>query len=119
MGFTDDIAYSYTVHTGVKVFICLIHRANEEKLVWEDMLAQQRWHEILKPRLTSLKFRLPWPGNGLIGGQEEGARSNQIEYLGRWVLLFSGRQAPFGFSRKTVMDLATARRCWLGRAACF
>ena len=81
MCFTDDIAYSYTAHTGVKVFICDIRRANDEQLVWEDMLAQQRWHEILKPRLTSLKFRLPWPGNGLIGGQEEGARSNQIVYL--------------------------------------
>ena len=73
--FTDDIAYSYTVLPSTKVFICDIRRTADERLVWEDMLAQKRWHEIIRPCLTSLKFRLPWPGNGVV------SQTNQIEYL--------------------------------------
>lgn len=76
MCFTDDLANSYAALPDTKVFICDIRRTIEEKNVWEDMLAQRRWHEIMTPYLTSLKFRLPWPGNGLI---EEG--STLIEYL--------------------------------------
>ena len=31
-----------------------------ETHVWQDMVDQQRWHEILSPFASMLKFRLPW-----------------------------------------------------------
>jgi cap2 methyltransferase len=34
-----------------------------------------RWHEIMRPLLTSLKFRLPWPSMGVVGA------NNIVEYL--------------------------------------
>jgi len=75
--FTDEIARTYTGRGGYEhlVFICDIRRSTDESMVWEDMLAQRRWHEIMCPVLTSLKFRLPWPGNGVAGD------SNQVDYL--------------------------------------
>lgn len=74
--FTDEIAHLYTPATHDQlVFICDIRRTFDERMVWEDMQAQMRWHEIMQPKLTSLKLRLPWPGNGVI------AQSNTIEYL--------------------------------------
>jgi hypothetical protein len=61
--FTDEIAQTYTRSKYEHlVFICDIRRSTDESMVWEDMLAQKRWHEIMCPMLTSLKFRLPWPG---------------------------------------------------------
>jgi cap2 methyltransferase len=74
--FTDETAQAYTAasHKNL-VFICDIRRTNNEQMVWEDMQAQRRWHEIMQPTLTSLKFRLPWPGNGVA------SESNQVEYL--------------------------------------
>lgn len=59
--FTDSVAQSYRGRENL-VFICDIRVAPDETLVLQDMLAQQRWHEIMQPELTSLKFRLPWPG---------------------------------------------------------
>jgi cap2 methyltransferase len=74
--FTDQTAQQYASTTGTKlVFVCDIRRTNDEKLVWEDMLAQKNWHEIMRPALTSLKFRLPWPGCGVVDS------SNLIDYL--------------------------------------
>ena len=74
--FTDEIAQTYTRDKYERlVFICDIRRSTDESMVWEDMLAQRRWHEIMCPALTSLKFRLPWPGNGVASD------SNQAEYL--------------------------------------
>ena len=58
--FTDLVAESFA-ETANLVFICDIRRDPREQFVLEDMLAQQRWHNIMKPVLTSLKFRLPWP----------------------------------------------------------
>lgn len=74
--FTDQIAWKYS-HTKAEnlVFICDIRRTPDEQMVWEDMVSQRRWHEILTPVLTSLKFRLPWPGHGVVDAD------NQIEYL--------------------------------------
>ncbi len=74
--FTDETAQLYTpeIHENL-VFICDIRRTADEFMVWEDMQAQRRWHKIMQPKLTSLKFRLPWPGNGVA------ATSNQVEYL--------------------------------------
>lgn len=76
--FTDETAKEYSenkVSSTPIVFICDIRRAIDENIVWEDMLAQQRWHEIMQPILTSLKFRLPWPGCGIAN------ESNQVSYL--------------------------------------
>ena len=74
--FTDETAQSYTPATHANlVFICDIRRTPDESMVWEDMQAQRRWHEIMQPRLTSLKFRLPWPGHGVA------TSTNQVEYL--------------------------------------
>jgi cap2 methyltransferase len=76
--FTDETARLYApgTHGGdLLVFVCDIRRTADECMVWEDMQAQRRWHEIMQPELTSLKFRLPWPGNGVAPA------SNQVEYL--------------------------------------
>lgn len=35
-----------------------------EKYIWDDMLMQQRWVEIMNPKEALLKFRLPWPLEG-------------------------------------------------------
>jgi len=72
--FTDSHAVLYTF-TGNLVFVCDIRRTKDETCVWEDMLAQMRWHEIMCPLLTSLKFRLPWPSMGVVGA------NNVVEYL--------------------------------------
>lgn len=74
--FSDEMARMYTPETQENlVFICDIRRTPDECMVWEDMQAQWRWHEIMQPELTSLKFRLPWPGNGVAPA------SNLVEYL--------------------------------------
>ncbi len=76
MCFTDEIALSYAADQCMPVvFISDIRRTCDELMVWEDMLAQKRWHETMNPILTSLKFRLPWPGNGVVDS------SNLVEYL--------------------------------------
>ena len=72
--FTDETARTYSDEEHL-VFICDIRRSVDEQMVWEDMQAQRHWHEIMRPVLTSLKFRLPWPGNGVADA------SNQVEYL--------------------------------------
>ena len=72
--FTDSHALLYTFTPNL-VFICDIRRTKDETCVWEDMQAQLRWHDIMRPQLTSLKFRLPWPGMGVAEAD------NQTEYL--------------------------------------
>jgi hypothetical protein len=72
--FTDSHALLYTFTSNL-VFICDIRRTKDETCVWEDMQAQLRWHGIMRPLLTSLKFRLPWPGMGVVDA------NNQVEYL--------------------------------------
>ena len=74
--FTDEHAQAYASASHKHlVFISDIRRTNDERMVWEDMQAQKRWHEIMQPELTSLKFRLPWPGNGVA------VASNLFNYL--------------------------------------
>ena len=58
------------------IFICDIRCTVEEENVWEDMLAQQKWYDTMKPCITSLKFRLPWPGEGVLQNGSE-----TVEYL--------------------------------------
>ena len=61
--FTDSTASTYAdIHN--LIFVCDIRRTIAENEVWEDMLAQQKWHEIMQPELTMLKFRLPWVSDG-------------------------------------------------------
>ena len=51
------------------IFISDIRRTYaSEDLILEDMLDQQRWHELMNPKVSMLKFRLPW-------------RAGETEYL--------------------------------------
>jgi len=51
------------------IFISDIRRTYaSEDLILEDMLDQQRWHELINPKVSMLKFRLPW-------------RAGETEYL--------------------------------------
>lgn len=68
--FCDQTALEYARRSDV-LFICdirtcdyTIHsEAYVQQRVQEDMLTQQRWHEIIQPQKSLLKFRLPWtPG---------------------------------------------------------
>lgn len=72
--FTDSHALLYTDVPNL-VFICDIRRTTLEADVWDDMLAQWRWHDIMRPCITSLKFRLPWPGMGVVDA------SGTVKYL--------------------------------------
>jgi hypothetical protein len=45
-----------------------------EECVWEDMEAQRRWVEMMRPSAAMLKFRLPWC-------EPECAEPKRIEYL--------------------------------------
>lgn len=64
--FTDDVAREFTDYK--VLFICDIRSADwqmmsekvVEERVWEDMEAQMRWHDIIAPVKSMLKFRLPW-----------------------------------------------------------
>lgn len=67
--FTDEVAKEYA--NKEVLFISDIRRADPkqqsfqevEKLVKEDMEMQLKWHKILKPKWSMLKFRLPYmPG---------------------------------------------------------
>jgi cap2 methyltransferase len=68
--FTDALARQYAARDDV-LFLCdirscdyMIHdNQDHEKKVLQDMQAQQRWHDIMQPMKSLLKFRLPWtPG---------------------------------------------------------
>jgi len=68
--FTDDLAQQYAGCDKV-LFMCDIRSCDESLMsnqevqhkVMEDMQTQQRWHDIIQPIKSMLKFRLPWtPG---------------------------------------------------------
>jgi cap2 methyltransferase len=68
--FTDAVAHQYAARDDV-LFLCdirscdwLIHdNLDHENKVLEDMQEQHRWHDIIQPIKSLLKFRLPWtPG---------------------------------------------------------
>ena len=72
--FTDDLAQQYAGRENV-LFVCDIRSCEMrtckwsltnrelEDTVFKDMQSQQRWHDIIKPIKSMLKFRLPWtPG---------------------------------------------------------
>ena len=64
--FTNDMAKEFIGKDFL--FICDIRISNDQKKnykpseneVKNDMLVQQKWVEIMKPRYSILKFRLPW-----------------------------------------------------------
>lgn len=66
--FTDSDAAAYKQEGGESnalarrklVLISDIRTKIDEESVWNDMMAQQQWHEIMQPSMCSLKFRLPW-----------------------------------------------------------
>ena len=82
--FTDATAEQYTITDLPLVFISDIRRDIQGPTVWGDMLMQQDWHLIMKPVLTSLKFRLPWPNEKIISTQSRSTRLTapyKVEYL--------------------------------------
>jgi len=50
-----------------------------EEKVWQDMLAQSKWHNIIRPIRTQLKFRLPYDLSGSSG--TGGASNSSIRRL--------------------------------------
>ncbi len=66
--FTDELAREYTGLSERLLFVCdvrscdpnIMDNEEVERHVWEDMAAQMRWHTIMRPRRSMLKFRLPW-----------------------------------------------------------
>lgn len=59
--FTDELATTIRKnYEGDILFISDIRLEPNEKDIIKDMHAQERWHKILQPRYSMLKFRLPW-----------------------------------------------------------
>ena len=68
--FTDETAQEFANRNDV-LFISDIRSSMPDQASWElvesivsnDMAAQKKWHKIIKPKRSMLKFRLPWdPG---------------------------------------------------------
>lgn len=58
--FNDEMANEYAGRQDT-LFISDIRRTfASEELIEEDMRDQMRWHDIMKPRASHFKFRLPW-----------------------------------------------------------
>jgi cap2 methyltransferase len=65
--FTDELAREFAGIPNV-LFMCdirscdwsMMNDAEVEDKVMDDMGAQMRWHDIIQPRKSMLKFRLPW-----------------------------------------------------------
>jgi hypothetical protein len=65
--FTDDTAREFAGRNDV-LFVCDVRSAdwkvmNQEEVedsVEKDQVAQMKWHILMKPRASMLKFRLPW-----------------------------------------------------------
>ncbi len=67
--FTDDDAKGYTETE--TIFLSDIRSGESEKEIESDMNSQRRWVEIMKPKFSSLKFRLPFNNTTTkyLGGQ--------------------------------------------------
>jgi cap2 methyltransferase len=78
--FDDSVARRYAGRSNV-VFFCDVRnevadddqvpgkklpKFPEERAVFQDMMAQKRWHEIMQPVISVLKFRPPWPDTGVL-----------------------------------------------------
>ncbi|EWM21625.1 Poly A polymerase regulatory subunit [Nannochloropsis gaditana] len=65
---TDALAREYAGRENL-IFISDIRRTYaSEDLILEDMREQERWHEMMGPKVSMMKFRLPW-------------RAGETEYL--------------------------------------
>ncbi len=66
--FTDEVAQEYAGLSERLLFVSdmrscdpnIMSNDEVERHVWDDMLAQMHWHNIMRPRRSMLKFRLPW-----------------------------------------------------------
>jgi hypothetical protein len=83
--FDDVVAQQYAGFPNI-LFMSDIRTGNEkhtteefEERVWEDMLMQQRWYDIMMPRKAMLKFRLPYT-------LETKQAPDELEYLDGVVL---------------------------------
>lgn len=69
--FTDETAYNLSNLDSNILFISDIRTANIETMnqeeieecVKSDHVMQKNWYDIIKPKMTMLKFRLPWDDN--------------------------------------------------------
>lgn len=91
--FTDDTARAYSqvrnlnnekvvlfisdIRTGSSGGGSLAEKIDFEKHVWDDMLSQQRWFDLMLPKRASLKFRLPYD----LSSDGVGAEEKITEYL--------------------------------------
>ncbi|BBI30265.1 poly A polymerase regulatory subunit [Acanthamoeba castellanii medusavirus] len=106
--FTDETAQKYAGQS--VLFISDVRTANwreqdenaVEKHVMHDMLAQQRWVEIMKPSMSMLKFRLPYP-------DREGCQGS-TEYLDGEVFL--PVWGPQTTTETRLVTPGTAKRQW-------
>ncbi|QPB44310.1 poly A polymerase regulatory subunit [Medusavirus stheno T3] len=106
--FTDETAQKYAGQS--VLFISDVRTANwreqtekdVEKHVMHDMLAQQRWVEIMKPSMSMLKFRLPYP-------DREGCQG-ATEYLDGEVFL--PVWGPQTTTETRLVTPGTAKRQW-------
>ena len=99
--FTDEVAYEFRGRGDV-LFLCdvrscdwlITDEAEVEGKVMVDMLAQQRWHDIIRPKKSLLKFRLPWT----VGGTEYLAGDVRIQPFGP-ITTTETRLVPHGHER--------------------
>ena len=69
-----------------------------ENHVWKDMIDQQRWHNILSPHASMLKFRLPW-------------NKRRSDYL-KGVILFPVWSAPTSAESRLVVSSSAETRSY-------
>jgi hypothetical protein len=61
--FTDETARGFSGRDDVLFISDIRNEPNDEATVARDMAEQMRWHGLMAPRWSLLKFRLPWtPG---------------------------------------------------------
>lgn len=57
---TDDLAKEYAGRDNVLLVSDIRRTYASEDLILEDMMDQQRWHDLMQPKVSMFKFRLPW-----------------------------------------------------------
>jgi hypothetical protein len=76
--FTETVAKSCAQrYWGAVYFICDIRTGKTSEYIKADMDRQKKWHEMIHPMASLLKFRLPWASN----------RGQKTVYLGGSILL--------------------------------
>eukprot|EP00050_Salpingoeca_kvevrii_P003304 m.221324 g.221324 ORF g.221324 m.221324 type:complete len:391 (+) comp10805_c2_seq16:525-1697(+) len=105
--FTDAIAAEFAGQSDIlfvsDVRSCdwqLLSDSEVEKQVEDDMAAQMRWHDIIKPRHSMLKFRLSW-------------NAGETEYLDGEIFLPIWGPITTTEARLITPENSTARRMWV------